>query len=560
MLTHLHIRNYALVDELELALAAGFTVLTGETGAGKSILIEALGLTLGDRADAGVIRHGAERAEVTATLTVADNAAASAWLREQELETGDGAECILRRTITADGRSRAWINGSTVPIQTLRELGALLVDVHGQHEHHSLLKREHQLALLDGYAAQPALLSVVEQEYRAWRQLTRELEEIHAPGIEGDTQIEFLRFQLQELDELDISLQELERLDAEHKRLANAGLLIETCQAGLAALDEDEDALRVRLTRTLNDLRQQSATDAGLQPVIDLLDGAAIQLEEAAGELRTYVDRLELDPQRLEEVERRLAAIHAAARKHRVPARELPELRQRLDTQIEGLAGASQRREEIAGEIALCETRYRAAAAKLGVARAKAARTLEKKVMQEMRRLGMPDGVFTIELQARADDTPSPSGLDRIEFLVSTNPHQPPRPLARVASGGEMSRIGLAIQVVTAEQVDVPSVIFDEVDVGIGGRVAEIVGQGLRRLGECRQVLCITHLAQVAALGHHHLQVSKRSTGKQTQSTIRPLAPEERREEIARMLGGVEISAQTRAHAEEMIRRSEEFA
>ncbi|MCC6207819.1 MAG: DNA repair protein RecN [Gammaproteobacteria bacterium] len=560
MLTHLHIRNYALVDELELELEPGFTVLTGETGAGKSILIEALGLALGDRADAGVIRIGTERAEVTATLAVTNNEAARAWLLEQELETGDGAECIVRRTVAADGRSKAWINGSTVPIQTLRELGALLVDVHGQHEHHSLLKRDHQLTLLDGFASQPALLSAVELEYRAWRQLTRELEELNVSGSDGDAQIEFLRFQLDELDELDVTPQELEQLDAEHKRLANAGLLIETCQAGLAGIDEDEDSLCTRLTRVLNDLRQQRVTDARLQPVIDLLDGAAIQIEEAATELRTYVDRLELDPQRLEEVERRLAAIHTAARKHRLPARELPELRQRLGAQIERLAGAWQRREEIAREIAACETRYRGAAAKLGAARAKAARTLEKKVMQEMRRLGMPDGVFTIELQARADDMPSPSGLDRIEFLVSTNPHQPPRPLTKVASGGEMSRIGLAIQVVTADQVDVPTVIFDEVDVGIGGRVAEIVGQGLRRLGECRQVLCITHLAQVAALGHHHLQVSKRNAGKQTLSTIQPLAAEERREEIARMLGGVEISAQTRAHAEEMIKRSEEFA
>ncbi|MCC6303211.1 MAG: DNA repair protein RecN [Gammaproteobacteria bacterium] len=560
MLTHLHIRNYALVDALELELGPGFTVLTGETGAGKSILIEALGLALGDRADAGVIRLGAERAEVTATLTVAGNAAARAWLLEQELETGDDAECLLRRTVGTDGRSKAWINGSAVPIQTLRELGARLVDVHGQHEHHALLKREHQLALLDGYAAQPTLSSGVEQEYRAWRRLTRELEELAAPGADGDAQLDFLRFQLAELDELGVTPQELERLDAEHKRLANAGLLIETCRAGLAALDEDEDALRARLIRVLGELRQQSGSDARLQPVIDLLDGAAIQLEEASGELRAYADRLELDPRRLEEVEQRLAAIHAAARKHRLPARELPELRLRLAARIEHAAGARQRREGFERDLAACEARYRAAAGRLGAARAKAARALEKKVVQEMRRLGMPDGVFTIDLQARPDETPSPTGLDRIDFLVSTNPHQPPRPLAKVASGGEMSRIGLAIQVVTAAQVDVPTVIFDEVDVGIGGRVAEIVGQGLRRLGECRQVLCITHLAQVAALGHHHLQVSKRSAGGQTLSTIRPLTPEERREEIARMLGGVEISAQTRAHAEEMIKRSEEFA
>lgn len=559
MLIHLHIRNYALVDELELELAPGFTVLTGETGAGKSILIEALGLALGDRADSGVIRHGADRAEVTATLSLTDNAAARAWLAGHELAAGDD-DCVLRRTVAADGRSKAWINGSIVPAQTLRELSDLLVDVHGQHEHHALLRREHQLTLLDGYAAQPALVAAVEREYREWRRLTRELEELTAPGAIGDGQLDFLRFQLDELDGLNVTTEELVRLDEEHRRLANAGLLIETCQAGLAALEEDEDAVGTRLTRVLGELRQQRESDARLTPVIELLDSAAIQLEEAVGELRAYVDRLELDPRRLEEIEQRLAAVHAAARKHRVPAHELPELRHRLGQQVERLTGAHHRLATLELEIAAAESRYRAAADKLGAARARAARALEKKVTQEMRRLGMPEGVFAVELQARADAAPTPNGLDRIEFLVSTNPHQPPRPLAKVASGGEMSRIGLAIQVITAEQIGVPTIIFDEVDVGIGGRVAEIVGQGLRRLGEHRQVLCITHLPQVAALGHHHLQVSKRHAGKHTTSVIRPLAPAERREEIARMLGGVEISAQTRAHAEEMIRRSEEYA
>jgi DNA repair protein RecN (Recombination protein N) len=560
MLTHLHIRNYALVDNLELDLESGFTVLTGETGAGKSILIEALGLALGDRADAGVIRQGADRAEVTVTVAVADNAPARAWLAEQEFEGDDAGECVLRRTIAADGRSKAWINGSTVPIQTLRELSGRLLDVHGQHEHHSLLKRDHQLDLLDGYTAQPALLTAVAGEYRDWKRLTRELEELTAPGAAGDGQLDFLRFQVNELDELNVTPEELRQLDEEHKRLSNAGVLIETCQAGLAGLDEDEDSLRSRLVRLAGELRQQRQTDARLQPVLDLLDGATIQIEEAIDELRGYVERLELDPQRLAQIEQRLAAIHQAARKHRLPAHELPELRRRLAEQRDRLENAQQRLAGLNQEIATAAERYRAAAGRLSTARGKAARALEKKVTQEMRRLGMPEGVFAVDLQPRAEETPSPAGLDRIEFLVSTNPHQPPRPLSKVASGGEMSRIGLAIQVITAAQIDVPTLIFDEVDVGIGGRVAEIVGQGLRRLGESRQVLCITHLPQVAALGHQHLQVSKQHKGKQTTSLIRPLTPEERREEIARMLGGIEISAQTRAHAEEMIKRSEEYA
>lgn len=559
MLTHLHVRNYVLVDDLELDLNAGFTVLTGETGAGKSILIDALGLALGDRADSGIIRHGAERAEVTVTFSLADNAAARRWLTDHELEDGDD-ECVLRRTVSADGRSKAYVNGSVAPIQTLRELGALLMDVHGQHEHHSLLRREHQLALLDSYAAHPALVSQVEQDYQAWRRLTRELEELSAASAAGDGALELLRYQANELDELNVSQEELARLDEEHKRLANAGLLIGACEAGLACLDEDEECVRTRLARVLGELRQHLETDARLRAATGLLDGAAIQIAEAIGELRGYLQRLEPDPQRLEQVEERLGAIHDVARKHRIPAHELPELRQRLSEQLGRSETARERRAALGQEITAAEQRYRAAAGKLSAGRNTAARALERKVTQEMRRLGMPEGTFAIDLQPRAPAPPAPAGLDRIEFLVTTNPHQPARPLAKVASGGEISRIGLAIQVTTAEQVDVPTVLFDEVDVGIGGRVAEIVGQGLRRLGESRQVLCITHLPQVAALGHHHLQVSKRHAGKQTTSSIRPLSQEERREEIARMLGGVEISAQTRAHADEMIKRSEEYA
>lgn len=558
MLLQLDIRDYALIERLELGFNPGFTVLTGETGAGKSILIGALSLAFGDRADSGVIREGAQRAEVAATVRLSGNEAALAWLREQDLD--DGEECILRRVVGNDGRSRAWINGSTVPLASLRALGMLLIDIHGQHEHHSLLQREHQAELLDGYAAHPALLSRVEQAWREWKRLVAEAHELETMSAGNESETELLRYQARELDQLAPAPGEWERLNEEHRRLSNAGELIETCRAGIAALHEDEDAISDRLVRLIGLLRTGVAAEPGLAAAIELLENASVQVDEAAAELRAGLQRLDLDPERLTELDRRMTALHDAARKHRVPPADLPALREELHQRLQRTEGASERLAVLRTEIARAETTWREAAAALRGSRVRAAEKLSKAVTREMQKLGMPEGSFHIELEPREDAQPTPTGSERALFLVSTNPGQPPKALARVASGGELSRVGLAIQMITSDQNGVPSTVFDEVDVGVGGRVAEIVGQSLRALGSRRQVLCITHLPQVAALGHHHLRVTKGRKGKSAVVTVTPLSRAERTEEIARMLGGVEISATTRAHAEEMITRAEQPA
>jgi DNA repair protein RecN (Recombination protein N) len=562
VISQLDISNYALIERMELAFAPGLTVLTGETGAGKSILIGALSLALGDRADSAVVRQGAERAEVAATISIKDNEAAKRWLREQELDQeldNGGDECILRRTVSADGRSRAFINGSTVPLASLRALGVLLIDIHGQHEHHSLLEREHQSGLLDGYARHANLLAQVESRYREWRRLRTEAEELAQLSRAGGGELELLRYQAQELDALALGDDEVRRLDEEHRRLANAGQLIEACRAGIAELHEEEDAITDRVTRLAGMLRPFSTIDAGLASAVELLASADTQLIEAAAELRASLQRLDLDPQRLDQIDRRLGAIHELARKHRTPAAQLPALHEELRARLERVEGADARLTALAAAIAQAAQSWSEAAAELSTSRAKAARKLSQAVTREMRKLGMPDGSFAVELEPRTPD-PSPAGSERALFLVATNPQQTPRPLAKIASGGELSRVGLAIQMITVEQTGVPSAVFDEVDVGVGGRVAEIVGQGLRALGTRRQVLCITHLPQVAALGHHHLRVAKSASKGKSAVTVAPLTRTERTEEIARMLGGVEISATTRAHAEEMIARSETSA
>ncbi len=558
MLTHLHIRDYALIDRLEIDLAGGFTVMTGETGAGKSIMIEALGLALGDRADSGVVREGAERAEIIATIHVEGNETARRWLADEQLDDGD--ECLLRRTITADGRSKAWINGSPAPLTALRALGALLIDIHGQHEHHSLLGRDHQGVLLDGFANHEALLAAVRERSRDWKQLQQAIAELEAVAGSGGDQIELLRYQARELDGLNPGEQELRALDEEHRRLAGAGQIIESCRAGIDLLHDGDEAVAGRLVQLIAALRPHAGLDRGLGAALELLDGATIQLDEAAGELRDCLERLDLDPDRLDQIERRLAAIHDIARKHRVRAAELPALRRELHERLDALAGADARLIELRKAVEQAAEDWRAAARRLSESRAKAAQKLSREVTREMRKLGMPEARFAIEFEARDDARPSAAGLERASFMVSTNPQQTPRPLSKVASGGELSRMGLAIQMITARQAGVPTVIFDEVDVGIGGRVAEIVGQGLRTLGGHRQVLCITHLPQIAALGHHHLQITKQSGGKGARVMIEALERDRRGEEIARMLGGIEISAKTREHADEMIRKSEELA
>jgi len=556
MLTHLQIRNFALVDRLDLEIGSGFTVLTGETGAGKSILIEALGLALGDRADSTVIREGEERAEVSANFELATDGITRAWLAEHDLD--DDGQCLLRRTLSREGRSKAFINGRPVPLQLLRDIGEQLVDIHGQHEHQSLLKRDCQLQLLDEFGGHGDLLAAVAQAYRHWQKICAELDAVRAqlPGTDGE--IDLLHDQIRELEDVNPRADDLVALEDEHRRLSHFDELFTTCQHAVASLYDDEASLYGNMASIGRDLRDQLATDRGLTPAVELLDGAVIQLQEAIDELRTYLDRLHVDPERLSQIETRLTALHDLARKHRVRSADLPAVLERLHARLNTITGAGERVTRLQSKIAKATATYHRKATALTQARRQVAEDLSTAVTAGMQELGMRGGRLSVRIDRQAEGHLSPYGAERVEFMVSTNPGQNEKPLARIVSGGELSRVSLAIQVHAAGRHAIPTLIFDEVDSGVGGRVAEIVGQLLKKLGQTCQVLCVTHLPQVAALAHQHLQVAKSTSTQGTITRIGALSDKQRGEEIARMLGGIEISKQTRAHAKEMLQRSQE--
>ena len=556
MLTHIHIHDFAIVDALELELSAGMTALTGETGAGKSILVDALGLILGGRADADAIRHGCDKAELSAAFNIDALPAVRDWLREHDLDSGD--DCQLRRVIGREGRSRAYINGRPAPVQQLQELGDLLADIHGQHEHQSLLKREVQRELLDAYAGHEAdvmRLAGIHRDYTARRDA---LERLRSAAQDRGARSELLRFHIQELEALDLGEHELTQIEDEHRRLANAGRLLESCQRAVAALYEDEVSANSLLGHAQHDLQELLRLDPKLQTVCDLLDAALIQAREASDELRDYIDSLDLDPARLNWLDQRLAAIQQLARKHRVKPEELPALLERSRAELEQIDHADEHFGALEKEIARLAEDYRTLALQIRARRHQAALELGRKISEAMHGLGMPGGRFEIGVEDLPADEPTRHGLDRIEFRVSANPGQPPQPLTKVASGGELSRISLAIQVIATHASRIPVLVFDEVDTGIGGAVAEVVGKQLRTLGGHRQVLCVTHLPQVAAQAHQHCQVQKLTGTETTRTRIRRLSDAERIDEIARMLGGLEVTAQTRAHAEEMIQRAQQ--
>lgn len=554
MLTQLAIRDFAIIEQLELDFSAGLSVLTGETGAGKSILVDALGLVLGDRADADVIRAGAERAEISAEFGIGKLPAVRTWLDAHEL-SADGA-CILRRVIARDGRARGQINGRSMPLQLLRELGEQLVDIHGQHEHQSLLRPAAQLALLDEFAGHPELLAQVTRLHADWKATQERLLELRSAAQQRDTRLELLRHQVAELEALGLQPGEIAGLDEEHRRLANSGKLMAGAQAALNSLYENEEASACQLThQALTALAALTELDPLLKPTCELLQNAEIQLAEASDSLRRYLSAADLDPHRLEQVENRLGAIHDVARKHHVEAEDLPALLEKLRAELRGVENAEVTLQELETEYARLSNRYREVAAQLSDQRRHAAGILAGKVAAIMRELGMPGGRFAIEVNSDPERF-APQGSDNAEFQVSANPGQPLKPLARVASGGELSRIALAIQVVTARASATPCLIFDEVDAGIGGGVAEIVGRYLRSLGASRQVLCVTHLAQVASQAHQHIRVLKQTRGQATATRIEVLDRKSRVEELARMLGGVEITATTRKHASEMMARA----
>ena len=552
MLTYLQVRDFAIIEATELELRPGLTVLTGETGAGKSILVDALQLLAGGRGGPDMIRHGAERAEISGTFELTGSAAAlKRWLEEQAIPGGE--ELIIRRVISGDGRSRAWLNGQTVPVQLLREAGNVLIDIHGQHEFQSLTRGASQRELLDAYGRLEPLSGQVGIAYRVWHEMLERTLELESRARDRDARLDLLRYQVGELEALRLEDGETERLTEERSRLLNRGRLAEAAQTALALLYQGEDSnAHAGIGRALQALRSGAALDSKLAPVVALVEEAEVQVREATRELERYGESLELDTTRQHEVERRLATIEELARKHHVSPPELAARGERLAAELASLERAevdlAVLRKELAGALA----RYRDQAQELSAKRGAAAETLAADITARMQALGMSGGRLEIEVAQMRAAEPTQYGLDEIEFRVSTNPGQPPRSLVKVASGGELSRLSLAVQVASSA-TESRCMVFDEVDAGIGGAVAEIVGRELRSLGERSQVLCVTHLPQVAAHGHHHLRVSKSSDGRSTRTALGELAEPERVEELARMLGGLDVTEKAREHAREML-------
>lgn len=550
MLTRLTIRDLVIVRELELDFRSGMSALTGETGAGKSILIDALGLTLGDKASAGMIRQGRSRAEVTSEFDLNDCPEAIAWLRTRDLD--EEGQCLLRRVLVREGRSRAYINGTPAPQSALQELGALLLDIHGQHAHQSLLKPAAQRLLLDAYGGLQTQSEEVAADYRALQSAQQAHSELQQATQDRGNRLDYLAFQIAELEPLAEAAAELPTIEAEHARLAHADRLQTESAEMVTRLIEDDPDLSSEVARMARQLGELARLDKDLQGAAELLDGAAIQLDEAGQTLRNYRDSLELDPYRLQQIDDELGRLHDQARKHRIEVSEIPQLLQQFQDEFQKLSEAEQDLDTLEQRVAVCADAYKASARQLSKARRSAAENLSATVTASMQELGMTGGRFEVSCTSDPAQV-ARHGMDRVEFLVAANPGQETAPLSNAASGGELSRISLAIQVATADCGDIPTLIFDEVDVGIGGAVAEIVGRLLRRLGENRQVLCVTHLPQVAAQAHHHFQVHKRTDGESSETSILALEGEQRVEEVARMLGGVSITPQTLAHAREML-------
>ena len=550
MLTHLQLRDFVLVDQAELELKPGLTALTGETGAGKSIVVDALLLLAGGRAGGDVVRQGAERAEVAASFDSLPPAA-QAWLEAQAIE--HQGELVVRRVIGADGRSRAYLNGQLVPIQALRELAEFLIEIHGQQEFQRLVNRGTQRDMLDEHLADPGLPAAVAELYERYRNCRREHEALKSAAENRDARLDLLRYQLAELKAEVTTVAAIEELFADQKRVAGRGRLAAAARGALTAVYEsDADSAHDLLGRAQAALRNVGDADPQLAPAGKLLAEAMINTQEAAKVLRRYLDVLDIDPARQEEIERHAAALEALGRKHRLSVLELPEQLSRTEAELAALDNAQLSLAALERELAAATRDYRSAALRLTQARQTAAGHLGSHITRLMQDLGMAGGRFAVGVAA-SDAEFGPKGSDDIEFRVSANPGQAPKSLAKVASGGELSRISLAVQVAGAAKTNALSMVFDEVDAGIGGAVAEIVGRQLRDLGERAQVLCVTHLAQVASQAHSQFRVTKLSDGKITRTAVKALAPADRIDEIARMLGGIDITEQARAHAREML-------
>jgi DNA repair protein RecN (Recombination protein N) len=554
VLDSIQITNFAIIDSLQLEFDSGLSALTGETGAGKSILLDAIKLVAGDRAESDTIRSGAERAEISVCFRLNDADQAHSWLIDNEMSAA--GECVIRRVLHANGRSKAFINGYNATLMQLRALCDLLIDIHGQHEHQSLQLPQIQRQLLDAFLGERSLVEQLRQKFAELRSLQQRFEQAQSGSLEREQRIDLLGLYCEELNQLNLQEDEFDSLQEEYRRLSNAGKLIDKSAEVLGYLYENEEQnVQSTLSHCEHELSQLLLSDKALAGSHELVNAALIQIQEATAELRNYRDGIELDGARLESINERIASSQNLARKHRVEVNVLPGLAVALNRELETLQGDDFDIEAMQRDLEKLQEDYMFSAGELSLKRQQTAAILSEQITRVMQQLGMDSGQFVIEVES--NQQPGPHGIDIIRYLVSANPGQPPKPLAKVASGGELSRISLAIQVIMSESSRIPTLIFDEVDSGVGGGVAEIVGKKLRLLGRDRQVLCVTHLPQVASQAHHHFRVEKISENNATSTEVFVLSDDERLEEVARMLGGVTITEQTRAHASEMIATAE---
>ena len=559
MLTQLTITNFAIVRFLELDLFAGMTTITGETGAGKSIAIDALGLCLGQRADASVVRPGCTKAEISASFDVSNHLSAKQWLQDNALEAGSDSEiqenddCILRRTISKEGRSRGYINGIPVPVSQLKLLGQLLVNIHGQHAHQLLVKPGHQLKLLDQYAGHQELLADCAHYFKQWHDLKTEKKQLLKQQEELDAKKQLLEYQIEELDDFSLQAGEYKQIEEEHSRLANSSDLQICCLAAQGSLFNNENNNAQSLLQyTLKQIEQMLDADTSLAPAQNLLHEVIIQVDEVQNLLMSYEQNLEMDPVRFQELELRLSTAIELARKHHVDPYQLTEFHQQLQQELAGIRINADRIEQVEHQLIAAQKKYNSSAQKITKSRQRNIKELNKLISSSMQKLNMPSAQFSIAMESDLK-SPTDTGIDRVDFEVSANVGQPLQPLAKVASGGELSRISLAIEVIIASRVFTPTLIFDEVDVGVSGPTAVVVGKMMRTLGEKTQVICVTHLPQVAGTGHQQMRVSKSQNNKETITLMEPLNELQRLEELARLLGGDVITSATMANAKELI-------
>jgi DNA repair protein RecN (Recombination protein N) len=561
MLQQLSIQNYATVDKLEIEFKAGMSVISGETGAGKSIILGGLGLTLGDRADKGIVRTGAKKADICAGFDISNIPAAQKWLSENDLEEeSDSGACLLRRVVNADGRSKGYINGSPVTMASLKSLGEMLLDIHSQHEHQSLLHRATHQRLLDDFCVSAKHLAAMHTTYKQWQKNAQLIDQLSNRSQEDSAQTQLLSYQLTELDELGIGVDEVPKLDEEFKSLNHADETVASVQMALTLCDgggdgdgDDEKNATTAMRQALTALNELPEKNARITSIIELLESASIQLDEAVSDLRSFSDEFEANPERLEQVNTRLSLLHAIARKHKVKPIELAQVIADLRQQLNLIENSDAELERLKAADKQLRVDYIKVAGEISKQRKKGSSKLAKQVNEQLKQLGMPHASMEVQLLATQKDKPAANGLEVVEFLVSTNPGQAAKPLIKIASGGELSRISLAIQVITAQTSHIPSLVFDEVDVGIGGGVAKVVGKLLRQLAERTQILCVTHQAPVAGQGHHHFFVSKFTKAGSTLTQITELSETEIVREVARMLGGEDLSDESLAHAEQMV-------